>query len=67
MRDVSHQTKGAAALGLYAANRNIPGRFVNSAAKERDWAAYWEIDGNGRPSSAAISPKRLLVQSAGQL
>jgi hypothetical protein len=52
MRDASHQTEGAAALGLYAANRNMLGLFGQSAAKERDWAAYWEIDGNGRPSSA---------------
>jgi hypothetical protein len=52
MRDVSHQTEGAAALGLYAANRNMLGLFAQSAAKERDWATYWEIDGNGRPSPA---------------
>jgi hypothetical protein len=52
MRDASHQMEGAAALALYAANRNMLRRFANSAAKERDWAAYWEIDGNGRPSSA---------------
>ena len=52
MRDVSHQTEGAAALGLYAANRNMLGLFAQSAAKERDWAAYWEIDGNGHPSPA---------------
>jgi hypothetical protein len=52
MRDVSHQTEGAAALGLYAANWNMLGRFAQSAAKERDWAAYWEIDGTGLPSRA---------------
>jgi hypothetical protein len=52
MRDVSHQTEGAAALGLYTANRNMLRLFAQSAAKERDWAAYWEIDGNGRPSPA---------------
>ncbi len=52
MRDVSHQTEGAAAFGLYAANRNMLYRFAQSAAKQRDWAAYWEIDGNGRPSPA---------------
>jgi hypothetical protein len=52
MRDVSHQTEAAAALGLYAANRNMLRLFADSAAKQRDWAAYWEIDGNGRPSSA---------------
>jgi hypothetical protein len=52
MRDVSHQTEGAAALGLYAANRDMLWLFAKSAAKERDWAAFWEIDGNGRPSPA---------------
>jgi hypothetical protein len=52
MRDVSHQTEGAAALGLYAANRNMLFRFAQSTAKVWDWAAYWEIDGNGRPSPA---------------
>lgn len=52
MRDVSHQTEGAAALGLYAANRNMLGLFAQSSAKSRDWAAYWEIDGEGRPSTA---------------
>jgi hypothetical protein len=52
MRDVSHQTEGGAALGLYAANRNMLGLFAQSVAESRDWAAYWEIDGEGRPSSA---------------
>ena len=52
MRDVSHQTEGATALGLAAANRNMLGRFAASVDEERDWAGYWEIDGEGRPSSA---------------
>ncbi len=52
MRDVSHQTEGAAALSLYAANRNMLDRFAQSIAKSHDWAAYWEIDGEGHPSSA---------------
>lgn len=52
MRDVSHQTEGAAALGLYAANRNMLGLFAQSADASRDWAAYWEIDGDGKPSTA---------------
>jgi hypothetical protein len=52
MRDVSHQTEGAAALGLTAANRNMLGRFAASVDENRDWAGYWEIDGEGRPSSA---------------
>jgi hypothetical protein len=28
------------------------GLFAQSAVESRDWAAYWEIDGEGRPSSA---------------
>ena len=52
MRDVSHQTEGAAALGLFAANRNMLDRFALSAAPSRNWAAYWEIDSNGQPSAA---------------
>jgi hypothetical protein len=51
MRDVSHQTEGAAALGLFAANHNMLGRFAASAAASRDWAAFWEIDGDGKPST----------------
>ncbi|RSL19033.1 hypothetical protein EDE15_4646 [Edaphobacter aggregans] len=52
MRDVSHQTEGATVLGLAAANRNMLGRFAASVDEKRDWAGYWEIDGEGRPSSA---------------
>ena len=51
MRDVSHQTEGAAALGLSDANRNMLHRFAESAAASRDWAAYWEIDGDGNASA----------------
>ncbi len=39
-------------LGLAAANRNMLGRFAASVDEKRDWAGYWEIDGEGRPSSA---------------
>jgi hypothetical protein len=52
MRDVSHQTEGAAALGLAAANRNMLGRFAASVDQRRDWAGYWEIDSKGRPSTS---------------
>lgn len=52
MRDVSHQTAGAAALGLSAANRNMLDRFARSVAASRNWAGYWEIDGQGNPSPA---------------
>ena len=52
MRDVSHQTQGAAALGLFAANRNMLDLFALSAAPSRNWAGYWEIDNKGQPSTA---------------
>jgi hypothetical protein len=52
MRDVSHQTTGAAGLGLFAANRNMLDHFARSVAASRNWAGYWEIDGQGNPSPA---------------
>jgi hypothetical protein len=52
MRDVSHQTTGAAALGLYPENRNMLGRFAAAVSQDRDWAGYWEIDKFGHPSAA---------------
>lgn len=52
MRDVSHQTTGAAALGLDEANRNMLTRFALSAAPSRNWAGYWELDSKGQPSTA---------------
>jgi hypothetical protein len=52
MRDVSHQAEGAAALGLFAANKNMIHRFADSVAASRNWTAYWEIDGrDGNPST----------------
>jgi hypothetical protein len=52
MRDVSHQTTGAAALGLYPANLNMLERFAAAVSPTRDWAGYWEIDRFGHPSVA---------------
>jgi len=52
MRDVSHQTTGAAALGLYSQNRNMLERFAAAVSPGRDWAGYWEIDKLGNPSAA---------------
>jgi hypothetical protein len=52
MRDVSHQTTGAAALGLYAENRNMLERFAAAVSPGRDWAGFWEIDKLGNPSAA---------------
>src|SRR5258708_13838832 len=52
IRHVSHQTGGAAVLGLAAANRKMLGRFAASVEEDRDWAAYLYIDVKGRPYSA---------------
>jgi hypothetical protein len=52
MRDVAHQTTGAAALGLYSANLNMLGQFAAAVSPTRDWAGYWEIDRFGHPSPA---------------
>jgi hypothetical protein len=52
MRDVSHQTTGAAALGLYPQNRNMLEKFAGAVSPGRDWAGYWEIDRFGHPSAA---------------
>ena len=52
MRDVSHQSTGAAALGLYSQNRNMLGRFAAAVSQDRDWAGFWEIDRFGHPSTA---------------
>jgi hypothetical protein len=52
MRDVSHQSLGAAALGLSTANFNMLSRFAEAISPRRDWAGYWEIDRQGNPSTA---------------
>jgi hypothetical protein len=52
MRDVSHQVMGAEALGLSAQNKSMLTRFAQGVAAARDWAGYWEIDREGKPSTA---------------
>jgi hypothetical protein len=52
MRDVSHQVMGAEALGLSAQNKSMLTRFAQGISAARDWASYWEIDREGKPSSA---------------
>jgi hypothetical protein len=52
MRDVSHQTMGAFALGLASQNHNMLRHFAESISDSKDWASYWEIDRDGKPSSA---------------
>lgn len=50
MRDVSHQTEGALALGLYRHTLNMMRKFAASIAESRDWCGYWEIDRLDRPA-----------------
>jgi hypothetical protein len=52
MRDFSHQVMGAQALGLAAQNKNMLTLFVQGVAASRDWASFWEIDRDGKPSPA---------------
>ena len=52
MRDVAHQVMGAEALGLSAQNKNMLRRFALSISEAKDWAGYWEIDREGKPSPA---------------
>ncbi|MDP2469521.1 MAG: hypothetical protein Q8W46_01555 [Candidatus Palauibacterales bacterium] len=50
MRDVSHQTEGALALGLYEHTLNMARKFAASVSEARDWCGYWEIDRYDRPA-----------------
>lgn len=52
MRDVSHQAAGAAALGLAAQNKSMLWRFAKGISASKDWASYWEIDRDDKPSPA---------------
>jgi hypothetical protein len=52
MRDVAHQVTGAEALGLSAQNKSMLRHFALSISEARDWAGYWEIDREGKPSTA---------------
>jgi len=52
MRDVSHQVMGAEALGLSSQNKSMLTRFAQGISAARDWASYWEIDREGKPSTA---------------
>jgi hypothetical protein len=50
MRDVSHQSIGAAVLGLTAHTRNMLRRFAGSISPSRDWGGFWEINKDGFPA-----------------
>ena len=49
-RDVAHESRGAAVLGLDGHTANMLRRFAASVAKSRDWCGYWVITKDGFPS-----------------
>lgn len=49
MRDVSHQAKGAEALGLGEHTKNMLLRFAQGIAESRQFCSFWEIDRSYRP------------------
>jgi hypothetical protein len=50
MRDVSHQSMGAHALGLSRYTRNMLRRFAENISDSKDWCSYWEINRYNRPA-----------------
>jgi len=50
MRDASHQSAGAAVLGLSGHTLNMMRRFAASIALSRDWCGFWEINKDGFPA-----------------
>ena len=50
MRDVSHQSMGAQALGLADSTYNMLHHFAAGISASRDWCSYWEIDRENRPA-----------------
>jgi hypothetical protein len=50
MRDASHQSLGAAVLGLTGHTRNMFRRFAASISASRNWCGFWEINKDGFPA-----------------
>ncbi len=50
MRDTSHQSMGAQALGLAAYTHNMLRHFAENISDAKDWCSYWGIDRWGRPA-----------------
>lgn len=50
MRDTSHQSTGAAVLGLSGHTLNMLHRFAGSISPTRDWCGFWEINKDGFPA-----------------
>ena len=51
MRDVSHQSMGAHALGLAPHSLNMLRAFAANISDAKDWCSYWEINRYGRPAA----------------
>ena len=50
MRDVSHQSVGAAILGLDTENKNMLTLFAQNISASKNWCSYWEINKQGVPA-----------------
>lgn len=50
MRDVSHQSLGALALGLTDHTKNMMRKFAQNVAESRDWCSFWEINRYDQPA-----------------
>lgn len=50
MRDTSHQSMGAQALGLAPYTYNMLHHFAAGISDSKDWCSYWGIDRWGRPA-----------------
>ncbi|MBV8253964.1 MAG: hypothetical protein JO154_15280 [Chitinophaga sp.] len=50
MRDVAHQTIGAAICGMDRENKNMLSSFVRNISESKDWCSYWEINKFGKPA-----------------
>lgn len=52
MRDVSHQSSGAEAMGFSAHNLNMAQKFARSISESKDYCCYWEINRYDLPAPA---------------
>jgi hypothetical protein len=50
MRDVSHQSAGAQALGLEDYTYNMLHHFAAAISASKDWCGYWEINRENKPA-----------------
>lgn len=44
IRDVSHQSIAAEALGMGRANKNMFSHYVSNISNRKDWCTYWEMN-----------------------